>query len=145
MKYINDKFKYDRKETYTQADLEVILERAEGFIDVHFKDHKNPEEYKKLLDELAPLKAEKRNAFIRGLVKDFTDEDKITDAIELAKLTDEDTDETIKSKVKETIEKRPFLQKEAVDDPAAKRSKEEVVVKKVSGPKPEDLERIKGL
>ena len=67
---------------------------------------------KSMGDELTPLKSEKRKSHISSLVGDITSKDKIADAIALSGITEEDDDETIKSKVSKTINERTYLQKD---------------------------------
>lgn len=73
-------------------------------------------------NELTPFKAEVRTKKINSLVGKLTENSKLNDAISLAKLTDDDTDEEIVNKVKGVIEARPYLQPVAVSDESAKKT-----------------------
>lgn len=91
--------------------------------------------------ELTPFKQEKRNKHINSLVKDLTSDDKLSDAIALAGLNEEDDDESIKSKVNKVIESRQYLQKDAGIPNESVKQKE---IEKNEKPKI-DMARIEGL
>ncbi len=110
-------FKYKKQETYTQAEVDALLDQHAPFVKSQFKGYASPEEVKALQDELTPYKAEKRHLHISSLVKDLTDSDKkLKDAIALAGITEEDSDEIITNKVTKVIEDRAYLQKDIIDD-----------------------------
>ncbi len=132
------KFIYKKAETYSQEDLDGILEQHFKFSTKQYANYVSPEDVQRLKDELTPLKVEKRNSHITGLVKDLTDSDKINDAILLANISEDDTDEDITSKVSKVIEERNYLQKTVVDD------KESIKKKPIPKPEPEKTYRFAG-
>ena len=109
-------FKYNKKETYTQEDLDAILEQHTGFVAKDFKDFVSPEDYKQVVDELAPFKEEANNKRMSGLMPDNAHPAAINDIIALSGVNPEDDDEAIKEKLSKTIADRPHLQKPETQD-----------------------------
>ncbi len=111
-------FKYTQKETYSQSELDEILGQHSKFVEGGYKGYVSEDEHKKLIDELKPFKAEKRFNHISDIVKDLTDSnEKTKDAIALANISEDDDDETIKTKVSKVIEEREYLQKQKAGIP----------------------------
>ncbi len=106
-------FDYKKKETYTQEDIDKLLEDHSGFVKKGYKGYVSKEDYEKVVEELTPFKQEKRKNYISGLVGDMTTEDKLADAIALANISDEDDEKSIKDKVSSVIKTRTWLQKDA--------------------------------
>lgn len=63
-----------------------------------------------LTEELNPHREKAQVDKINKIVSGITSEDKLPDAIALAGITEDDDDETIKSKVKKVVDERPHLQ-----------------------------------
>ncbi len=108
------KFDYSQKETYTQAELDAILGQHKAFLNVDGLTS----ELDTVKGELKPLKDKARMKHMTSLVSDLTDSDKLTAAIKLANITDEDDDEGIKNKVAQAIKENKFLAKAVITDPA---------------------------
>lgn len=108
------KFDYNLKDTYTQEELDAILGQHKSFLNVDAIKT----ELESVKGELTPLKQKARMKHISGLVSDLTDSNKVTAAIKLADITDEDDDEGIKSKVAKAIKENTFLAKTGITDPA---------------------------
>ncbi len=89
---------------------------------------------KELTDKLAPILEKEKGDKLSAIVSGLTDDDKLADAIALANLEEDDTDEVIKDKVSKVIESRSYLQKTEV-------SKDDTVVKTIGeGPQPTEVE-----
>lgn len=63
-------------------------------------------------EQLAPFIAQERNAAIKKQMPKNVKEEYLDDLIVLAGITDEDTEEAIQTKLKESLEKRPHMQGE---------------------------------
>ncbi len=121
-------FRYAQKETYSQEDLDNLLVNHSKYIkDVELKGYVSPGAVKKLQDELAPFKQEARKTHLQSLVGDLTDESKLSDALALAGITEDDSDETVIKKVTDTITSRKWLQPDVVSDTTANVVKEQEV------------------
>ncbi len=77
-------------------------------------------DFDKLNGELKPFKAKARNEKIKSLLPKTANAEMFDDIIALAKLDDDDNDETITKKLTDTISKRDFLQ--VIEDVPEKRS-----------------------
>lgn len=91
-------FKYEKKESYTQQELDSILEQHDGFVKKQFKEYVSPEDYSKVVEELKPLRSEKRNSHVKSLVKGITSDNKLDKLIKYSDIKDDDDDETVINK-----------------------------------------------
>ena len=122
-------FKYEKKETYTQEDLNNLLEQHSNFIEKNFKDYVNPEEYNKIVEELKPFKENERKSAISKHLPENAHPEATDDIIKLANISDEDDEETIKTKLADTVNSKKYLQNTQTADPQAEKTKVEGDVK----------------
>jgi len=104
------KFKYNKKETYTDADIEEILSQHAKFTTKQYDGYKSPDEVKELSEKLSTFETEKRNTHIASIAKGLTRSGLEKDAILLAGINPEDDDDTVKNKLQATVKERKFLQ-----------------------------------
>lgn len=104
-------YRYNKKETYSQEDVDKILENHTVFNGNKLeKEYVTIETYNKVVDELKPLKGEKRTSHIKSLVKDFTGDSKIDKLIKFSEIKDEDTDEEIIAKAQKLAKEDDYFQ-----------------------------------
>ena len=128
-------FKYGKKETYTQEDLDNILSQHTGYVEKGFKDFVSAEDFNKVVEELKPFKEAEQNKKITGLMPENANQGAINDIIAIANIQPEDDENAIKEKLSKTIADRPHFQTAETVDP-------DVAKTKVMGnpdPKPENV------
>ncbi len=70
-------------------------------------------------EELAPVRDAAKKEQLASLMPESADPDKHEDIVALAGLSDEDDEDTIKSKLQDTVDKRDYLQKPQTEDKSA--------------------------
>lgn len=115
-------FNYPKKDSYTQEDLDTLLTQHSTFVGASYKDYVSKEEYDKVQEELKPFKEEKRNSHLKSLVPSNANIDEYDTLLALSKVSDEDDDDTIKSKFEATVKAKSYLQKSSAPAPEASRT-----------------------
>ncbi len=105
-------FIYDKKESYSQADIDNLLEQHKGFVSKGYKDFVSKEDYDKVIEELKPFKTQARKEKIKTLLPDNANTEMFDDILSIASIDKEDNDDIIAEKLSKTIESRSWYQKE---------------------------------
>ena len=109
-------FFYDKKETYTQEEVDNLLAQHKNFVNKEFSKT-NESEVKKIKDELEkvkqeliPYKQNEKTNHLLELGKDLTSEKQLKAAIKLADIKDDYDDEKIIQVITNVIKENDFLQ-----------------------------------
>ncbi len=93
--------------------------------------------------ELAPYKKQEQESKLSSLMPDNAHPDRHEDIVKLSGIEDNDDDETIKSKLSDTVSGRDYLQSKPTADPAV--AKEEKVKTEVKKPAEDAEDKLPNL
>lgn len=116
-------FEYDKKESYTQQEMDKILGENQKFVAAGFKGYVSEEDHNKVLEELKPFKEEKRKSTIKGLLPKEANAEMFDDILALAKIGEDDDESAIKTKLADTIKDRNYLKLNTQPAPEFKQEK----------------------
>lgn len=108
-------FKYDTKETYSQKDVDALLEQHSKFVTGGFKGFVSPDDYKKVQDQLTGLQQEKQTSLLKSRIEKYTD--KVDVAFKLLSIEETDDEAGIDKKIKDLVAEYDFLQKQGEQPP----------------------------
>ena len=109
-------FFYNKKETYTQEEVDNLLAQHQNFVKKEFiktnesEVKKIKDELEKVKQELIPYKQNERTNHLLELGKDLTSVEQLKAAIKLADIKEDDDDKKVIESLTKIIKENSFLQ-----------------------------------